>query len=95
MKKDPKQSPRKNPKKTVIHCPLKKEKGAVVKSECPAISHVRNIRKKLNALQNTGKGDEQELAKLRDGLKKAKTEEQREKSCENCHHKQKKPAKPA
>ncbi len=80
---------KKNPKKIITNCPARKEKGAIVKTECPSIQNVREVRKKLNALQRTGKAKEEELEKLREGLKKAKTEDVKDKFCENCHHKKK------
>jgi len=78
---------KKNPKKIITHCPLKKEKGGFVKSECPAIGNVRNIRKQLRTEERTGDASEESLDKLRDALKKAKTDDVKEKFCKTCVHK--------
>ncbi|MDQ7824445.1 MAG: hypothetical protein RDV48_16710 [Candidatus Eremiobacteraeota bacterium] len=78
---------KKNPKKVITTCPLKKEKGAFVKSECPAIKNVRNLRRKLNTLERTGKAEANELEKLRKSLRDAKTDEAKDKFCSNCFHK--------
>jgi|GEM_PF-2016947 hypothetical protein len=77
---------KKNPKKIITHCPLKKEKGSFVKSECPAIGNVRNIRKQLNTEERTGTASEESLGKLRAALKKAKTEDTKEGFCKTCVH---------
>jgi hypothetical protein len=76
----------KNPKKIILHCPLKKEKGAFVRSECPAIDNVRNIRKRLNTLERTGKAQAEKIENLKTSLRKAKTEETKEKFCAACIH---------
>ena len=82
---------KKNPKKVIRHCPARKEKGDIVKTECPAIQNVRNVRKRLNALQREAQPVE-EVDKLRSGLKKAKTEDVKEKFCGSCIHRSKKEA---
>jgi len=78
---------KKNPKKVMDHCPLKKEKGEFVKSECPAIDNVRNIRKELNNLEKTGQVKEEQIDRLRTKLREAKTEDSRQKFCKTCFHK--------
>ncbi len=78
---------KKNPKKVMDHCPLKKEKGEYVKSECPAIDNVRNIRKELNSKEKTGKVKEEQLDKLRVKLCEAKTDDAKGKFCKACFHK--------
>lgn len=78
---------KKNPKKVITHCPVQKEKGGIVKSECPAIGNVRSIRKRLNNLEKTGDANLETLDNLRDRLKEAKTEDVKEKFCSSCHHK--------
>jgi hypothetical protein len=77
----------KNPKKMILHCPLKKDQGAFVRSECPAIDNVRNIRKRLNALERTGAAKPEQLDSLRTSLRKAKTDETKGKFCASCVHK--------
>ena len=41
---------RKNPKKIINNCQLKKDGIVIVRSECPAIKNVRSIRNRLNSL---------------------------------------------
>ena len=77
---------KKNPKKVVTSCPLKKEKGLFVKSECPAIKNVRSVRNRLNAMIRAGESQEM-IDKFRTALKKAKTEEAKKNQCDHCYHK--------
>ncbi len=77
---------KKNPKKVVTSCPLKKEKGLFVKSECPAIKNVRSVRNRLNSLVRDGESQEL-IEKFRIALKNAKTGEAKRNQCKHCYHK--------
>ena len=77
---------KKNPKKIVTSCPLKKEKGPFVKSECPAVKNVRSVRNRLNSLIRNGESEEQ-IEKFRVALKNAKTEDAKKNQCQHCYHK--------
>lgn len=76
---------RKNPKKIVNSCQLKKDGIVIVRSECPAIKNVRSIRNRLNALVREDAPIET-IEKMRKALKNAKTKEARENQCKHCHH---------
>ncbi len=77
---------KKNPKKIVTSCPLKKEKGPFVKSECPAVKNVRSVRNRLNSMVREGEAPEL-IEKFRDALKRAKTEDAKKNQCDHCYHK--------
>lgn len=83
---------RKNPKKIISSCQLKKDGYTVVRSECPAIKSVRNIRKKLNKLVKE-QADGERIETMRRALKNAKTSEARQNQCKHCYHAQRIAAK--